>query len=343
MMPRDGETVWQWVGGPGVDDDPLDTADALIAALDREGIRYEVGATDDIEGELLAGEPITAITGGMANRVLSAARMQPRRGVAGTRLSDATVNRIAAAGAAIFSHAVDEGWLDRAPTDDVRRLTEARKIIRVLTGVQALALVEHLEPHWRPMVLLILLAGLRLGEAQHLAPGDVDLERGRLIIRLGSEGDGPKSGHERVVPIVSTRLGDALAEALAERHREGDVAPVLALPDGVRRHLERRASLTNQDVRRLMAMTDIRPGASSARGPTPVCWSARGRRRSRSTASARGARSPAPPSTRSVPSPSTATPARPSSAQRGSPVSRCRRAMGFATGSARPASRSGCP
>lgn len=255
QMPRQVATTLRYAAVWGGFCASCDSIDVEACEPSDSGLAVRRARCRRCHAALLCAQPITAITAGTVNRLLSAARGLPRRGINRTgRISDATVNRIAAAGAALLGHAVSEEWLDRAPTDRARRLTESRKVVRVMAGDQALALADCVDEAWRPAAYLMLLAGLRVGEATNLRPSDVDLERGHIVVRLGSAEDTPKSGHERLVPIVSTRLGDALAAALRERSSE-PAAHVLALPDDVRRHIERSADLKSSDVAEMMGLT----------------------------------------------------------------------------------------
>jgi integrase len=68
-------------------------------------------------------------------------------------------------------------------------------------------------------------AGLRMGEVRALEVGDVDLERGRIIVRhafSGGEVLTPKSGHERVVPIAP-ELRVILEEAMRLKLRRARI------------------------------------------------------------------------------------------------------------------------
>ena len=82
---------------------------------------------------------------------------------------------------------------------------------------------------WRPMILVGLKAGLRLGELLALRWGDVDLVAGRLVVRRAvSRGvmGTPKSGKSREIP-----LGEDVLRALkAHRHLRGEL--VFCNPDG---------------------------------------------------------------------------------------------------------------
>lgn len=153
-----------------------------------EGLTVVAESCAECHAPLLGATPIGEITTALCNRVLSSTRGM---------VADSTLNRVASAAAAVFRHAVDAEWLASAPTDGVRRMTEGRKVRPLISGAEALALAKALEEPWRPFVLLMLCAGLRLTEARLLRPVDLELDRGLIVVRLGGAGDSPKSGHQR--------------------------------------------------------------------------------------------------------------------------------------------------
>lgn len=73
-------------------------------------------------------------------------------------------------------------------------------------------MLDHLDAEWRLFIELMALAGLRKTEAIEARVGDIDLDNGQLIVRGGDEGT--KSGHHRIVPILSTRLHTTLSAAI---------------------------------------------------------------------------------------------------------------------------------
>jgi len=77
-------------------------------------------------------------------------------------------------------------------------LTRAPKA-RPLTVSQVEALLAHILPQYRLAFLLMADAGLRASEALNLRRGNVEFERGLIIVK----GKGSK---ERIVPITTERL-----------------------------------------------------------------------------------------------------------------------------------------
>ncbi|NDY41275.1 tyrosine-type recombinase/integrase [Dissulfurirhabdus thermomarina] len=82
-------------------------------------------------------------------------------------------------------------------------------IPRPLSPEQVTRLLEALEPHYRLPVLLMADVGLRKSEALRLEAEQVDLARGILWIR-------GKGNKERIVPITTDRLREALEVALQD-------------------------------------------------------------------------------------------------------------------------------
>lgn len=82
----------------------------------------------------------------------------------------------------------------------------------VLSRQQVRDLLDHThKPQFRAFFQLCYTCGLRLGEAKRLAPGDIDRERGQIIIRDG------KGARDRVVPIPPATLD--LLRAFWKTHR----------------------------------------------------------------------------------------------------------------------------
>jgi len=74
---------------------------------------------------------------------------------------------------------------------------------------EAERLIAGSESRWRPMIVLALRTGLRLGELRALRWEDVDLVTGRLVVRRAAWRDKigtPKSGRQREVPLSDQTL-----------------------------------------------------------------------------------------------------------------------------------------
>ena len=64
-----------------------------------------------------------------------------------------------------------------------RRQREGKSVLSVTSGAELAKLLNALDRQWLSMVSVMALAGLRLGEEQVLRVEDVELDRGRLIVR----------------------------------------------------------------------------------------------------------------------------------------------------------------
>ena len=101
----------------------------------------------------------------------------------------------------------------------ILRVKSSRTLPVVLSRAQVRGLIEHThKPQFRAFFQLCYTCGLRLGEAKRLAPGNIDSERGQIIVRNG------KGGKDRVVPIPPATLD--LLRTLWKTHRN----PKLVFP-----------------------------------------------------------------------------------------------------------------
>ena len=101
----------------------------------------------------------------------------------------------------------------REPRGRVRFLSddERERLLRVCS--------EHRNPMMHPIVVLALSTGMRQGEILGLRWGDVDLERGRIVLHE------TKNGERRLVPLVGPAK-----EALAMYRGEGAKPRALLFP-----------------------------------------------------------------------------------------------------------------
>jgi len=114
----------------------------------------------------------------------------------------------------------------RVPKTETLPIILARKQIRRLIDSTCLL-------HYRAFFQLCYSCGLRLGEAKNLQPGDIDSDRGQIIVRQG------KGRKDRVVPIPSVTI--ELLRTLWMTHRN----PHLLFPS---RANKRRMASTTQPI-----------------------------------------------------------------------------------------------
>lgn len=91
-------------------------------------------------------------------------------------------------------------------------MREGRVIPVIYSAAELTKVLDHLDAECRLFIELMALAGLRKTGAIEARVGDIDLDSGQLIVRGGDEGT--KSGHHRIVPILSTRLHTTLSAAI---------------------------------------------------------------------------------------------------------------------------------
>lgn len=92
------------------------------------------------------------------------------------------------------------------------RLPKTRKLPVILSREQVRRLIERTGLlHFRAFFQLCYTCGLRLGDAKQLQPGDVDAERGQILVRNS------KGAKDRVVPIPSATI--ELLRVLWKSHR----------------------------------------------------------------------------------------------------------------------------
>lgn len=137
----------------------------------------------------------------------------------------------------------------------LRRARHGRPIT-ALTAAQAHSLEQQVPPALRPLFALMARAGLRIGEARAIQPGDIDLQRGLVAVQRTVHLDGqlgpPKSGRSRTVDLTPGLVA-LLAPAVDRgglwlfpsprrsrnapigyhtvRRRMGDACAALGLPD----------------------------------------------------------------------------------------------------------------
>lgn len=132
----------------------------------------------------------------------------------------ATVNRFLATLSHVLSFAVKERRLiDRNPVADISRKKEPRGRTRFLTDDERTALLEACEksdwPALHTLALLAITTGARRGELIGLKWVDVDLKKGRALVRES------KNDEQRVLPVAGKAL-DALRELKLQNSARSD-------------------------------------------------------------------------------------------------------------------------
>jgi integrase len=142
--------------------------------------------------------------------------------------SGATINRYIAALSHALSFAVkDRRVLERNPVSDIRRKKEPRGRTRFLSDGEREALLtacgESVWPALKTLVLLAITTGARKGELTGLKWADVDLARGRALVRE------TKNDEPRTLPLAGKAL-EALRELKLQNSARSEY--VFAQPSG---------------------------------------------------------------------------------------------------------------
>lgn len=150
-------------------------------------------------------------------------------------LAAVSVNKLRATGRLVVRDAQANGeWVGLNPFEHVDRLPEPTRKYTTLTVDEVLAVLPHIVPRRRRLSRVVLLMGMRPGEALGLKKVDVNLEARTVLIRRSHGRDQTKTGKEREVPIPRLVLGD-LQEAMAENRTSPYVFPK---PDGTRQRAD---------------------------------------------------------------------------------------------------------
>lgn len=154
-------------------------------------------------------------------------RIRPRE-----RLANSTVNRAIALLTALFAKLVADGHINENPALGLRQRRERNQRARVLREIELprfLAALADAPPKVNMLLRLMLLTGIRLGEALSARWSEIDLDRRHL--RLPDT----KAGKPRVVPLSNEAL-EVLDELAAMREAASDF---LFSGRGGRGHMQR--------------------------------------------------------------------------------------------------------
>ncbi len=139
---------------------------------------------------------IDSITPAMIEAYREQRRMH--KGVEGTTVKIATINRDLALFKHILGRAVRDGLLEKNPVRLVKLEKEDNARDRVLTQEEFEALQDHSAPHVQAVNLMACQTGMRCGEILNLTWDKVDLKAG--LIRL--KGEDTKTRDGRVIPLT---------------------------------------------------------------------------------------------------------------------------------------------
>ena len=134
--------------------------------------------------------------------------------------SKKTVNNLLVLLGRMLSIAVEWEIIDKAPK--MKMLKIPRPEFDFLDFDESERLIDAAPERWRPMILMALKTGMRLGELLAVRWEDIDLVSKRILVRRNAvygEIGTPKSGKNREIPICDTLL----AELKGLRHLKGEL------------------------------------------------------------------------------------------------------------------------
>ncbi|MFH1930130.1 MAG: tyrosine-type recombinase/integrase [Pseudomonadota bacterium] len=128
-------------------------------------------------------------------------------------VSPATVNRELACLKHMYTKAIEWGYVKTNPAKEVKNLKEPPGRLRYLMPEEINVLVKECAFHLRPIVVMALNSGMRLGEILNLKWKDVDLINKKVTI-VNS-----KNNETRVIPINMTLYSEL---TLHQKNRNGE-------------------------------------------------------------------------------------------------------------------------
>lgn len=161
-----------------------------------------------------------------------------RRGDRTHGLSESSINGALTALRVVLRFALDEGYIDRNPVDDVTKRAKPRpaagkREVRVLDEAELERLFRAAEDDYRLMFKLKAYTGLRSSEVRGLVWGDLDLKVGRIVVtrQMDHEDRGERVPlksktltDRRVVPLM-TELVEELRDHRAKLAEWGRATP----------------------------------------------------------------------------------------------------------------------
>lgn len=116
------------------------------------------------------------------------------------KLSPGGINRELACLKHMFTMAIKWGYTEKNPVKEVKMLKEKEKIIRVLSYENEKKLIENAGAHIKPILILALNTGMRIGEILNLTWDRMDMAYGIITV------DDTKGGEVRSIPINSSLI-----------------------------------------------------------------------------------------------------------------------------------------
>lgn len=146
----------------------------------------------------------------------------------GERVAPRTVARHLAVLRQMMGFAVSEDIIPRSPADGVRLPPAPKPVRNYLYEDQCNALLEAIDPWYRPFLYVLMTTGMRWGEARSLQIQDLDWNPGRVRVRASKTEAGL-----RPVPLAPEAMA-LIAEHLSRRGvtAADGAEPLFATPNG---------------------------------------------------------------------------------------------------------------
>ncbi|UTG93164.1 tyrosine-type recombinase/integrase [Geobacter sulfurreducens] len=153
-----------------------------------------------------------------------------------TGVSKRTINKELTYFSSLINWAVDNGYAEPLPFK-IKKFPKVKAPKPIIPHPDEIeAIIDHIEPKYRPVLLLLYDGGMRRSEALKLKAESINLKT-NLILFTG------KGNKERIIPITTNRLREELEKVL-EKTKQGYlfVNPKTGKPyDGIRKALIRAA------------------------------------------------------------------------------------------------------
>jgi integrase len=184
-----------------------------------------------------AGYRLTDLTAVLVDRYRTGKVRERELGLVERPLSNGSINKTLKVLAQVLEAAVEYGHLPANPASGKRRRLKARKPRRTWLEADEVRSLLSAAGKGRPLLATMVLAGLRVGEATALRWRDVDLARGRLLVRTS------KTDAGRRTVDLSPDLIEELKLYRAGCRDDGAEALVFATSRGTALH---RANVSNR-------------------------------------------------------------------------------------------------
>ncbi len=113
--------------------------------------------------------------------------------------TQSTINRYMALLRKMFNYAIEEGYLEKNPMDQIKSFSEKDNLKeRILTEDEEVRLMEESSPHLKSIIVIALNTGMRLGKILNLRWDQIDMDYQTIKV------DNTKNGRSRTIPVNDT-------------------------------------------------------------------------------------------------------------------------------------------